>query len=483
MHERSTSDARQEPNNHRCIAGNRCRAKIVENGEPQPAYTEHADVLCDGCHAHYRDGVHRLLADYAMLRETLGDRHAQGGVAVAASPSPVVVINVTSDRLMTEIAEWSGYAADLASAELNVPRPDGGRKLAKVMLEDRRTGKLELSDPKPGSVAESTWEFTRPPESERLEAFVKHVEQNIDLIAATPPDEVQIWFQPRRCEEHSTEIASAKRILEYARSIKDPEEIADARDQLQRAFTHAGTCNECCGWSEDGRYQASQDVEMSGLDVLNKLTHLHRLTREHLGQTKLRHNYAMPCPRCGADVGRDAGSNVVTCDNDQCIKVAGKWSRSSWSEQEYQFLAGMMGDDVAAKFLLGEAYWWLDTLREGVTLIRKNKDLATDPKAAETILEFVDTVLAKHLTPKERKAAADQAAKAIRAADDWAWKREHPYTKPKKRPRKEPRADVPKIPASSLSTVVDTGDIPNPADKLMACREPGCNQVHAGECP
>ncbi|MCX2931379.1 hypothetical protein ORI20_13930 [Mycobacterium sp. CVI_P3] len=482
MFERSTSDARQEPNTHRCIAGARCRAKIIENGEPQPAYTEQTEVLCDGCHAHYRESVHRLLRDYAMLRVTLGERHSKPGAAVSSSPGPGIVIDAASDRLMTEITEWAGYAADVVADVLKIPRPDGERRLAKQL--QRADGKV--IDLEPGSLADVSWEDTRPPEGERLSAYVQLVEQHVDLLAAAPSQDVQIWSQPKRCEEHTDVIASAKRILELARKVGDPDEIKTAAADLQAAHAAAGACEDCCGWTSEGPGgQARQDIRISGLDVLNRLTRLHHLSRQHLGHTKLRHRYPMICPYCGSTVGRDDGETVITCDNKHCTPKG----PSSWTEREYEFVSGWLADDerarLATKWLLTEAYSWLDGIAKVV------HDLETDERlkgseAVQLIVGAIKPHLAHHQKPADRKIATDKAAAKTRQAseEDWSWKRQHPYQKPKKKPKPAAKTTGPAVAVSSRTMVNDDGGLyPDEYTIRPAC--PNCHLTHptGQECP
>ncbi|BBY18269.1 hypothetical protein MLIT_38610 [Mycolicibacterium litorale] len=141
------------------------------------------------------------------------------------------------------------------------------------MLDD------QLSAPVAGSLANSTWQNTKPPECDRRAAYLAIIEPNFARLEISPVDTVQVWAQPQRSRVHGAEIAATHRMLDLARGIKDREEIRDAAEQLQAANAAAGNCNECCGWCKDGRSQASTDVQLSGMDVLLKLTRLHDLTR------------------------------------------------------------------------------------------------------------------------------------------------------------------------------------------------------------
>lgn len=471
MFERSTSDARDNTI-HRCIAGGGCRAKTIENGVSRPALTEGADVLCDGCSGHHREAIRRLPKDYAMLRAALGEHQTRKGDMITSTRTLGVPIDGTSDRLMTEIVEWSEFAADIISVTLNTDRPDGERKLAKIRLDGT------MSDPEPGSVAERSWEQTHPPEADRLAAHIGIVEPHLEKLASQPRQEVQIWAQPKRCEVHTEQVAAAKQMLRLARSVKDGDEIREAMTHLQSVYTSAGACDTCCGWGDLG--QARQDVELSGLDVLNKLTLLHQLTRKHLGHTKLRHYYGMPCPNCGAIVGRDDGTNIVTCANRNCTPKG----PSSWTEREYKLLAGMVADDRTSlqtyRYLLTEAYFRLDGLSQASDIIRRNVFLDTDPNAGRTVLDLIDVALTGHLNPNERRIASDREATLLRQVDEdsWAWKREPTYIPPKRKPHATKTvAPEDRITQSSRTLLTDT--ITHTTGGTH-CYE--CNLIHAGAC-
>lgn len=480
MFERSTADARPDDQPvHRCVAGPRCKASVIENDVKRPAFTEQPDTLCDGCTAHHQSAVKRLTRDYAMLRVTLGERQSRHGETVTSSPTPVILIDATSDRLITELLEWSSYAADLIAEQLGTYAPDGARKLAhEVHLEDR------VEQLQEGSLADRTWEATHPTDAQRLTAYTSSIDTGLHLLAAYPPHDVQVWSQPHRCDDHAAQVAAAKQLLHLARQANDQTEINDAIDALQAAHAEAGICTQCCGWSDDGRSQARQTVTMSGLDVLERLTRTHHLIRQHLGHTKLRVTHSMPCPNCGSTLGQDDGSNVVDCGNQKCTPRG----PSSWTEREYQFLSGMIVDDIktsmTTRWLLTEAYSRLDGLQKLVD------DLAADERfndapAVKLILDAVKPHLAGHLTPDARRIATAKADTVKRQAieDNWAWKREPRYTKPKTKPRKPVRDDVPKYAQSSLTTITDVDE--SIVDQLRIGDQtcPACHLVHRGDCP
>lgn len=461
---------------HTCIANTSCRAAVIENGTRRPAYTEQPDSLCDGCADGYRDDLKRLMRDYAMLRATLGERRRADGAPVHSTPSPAVLVDATSDRLMTEIVEWARFAADRVSDALNTDCPDGTRKLAQIRLDGT------LSGPQDGSLADRQHELSKPPEHKRLDAYLAIVEPHLDLLASLPVEEVHIWAQPKRCDRHAEQVATASRMLELARDAGIRDEIIDATSALQAAFAAAGACDDCCGWDpRPWAGQARQELHVSGLDVLQRLARQHHLTRQHLGQTKLRYRYAMPCPNCGAHIGRDDGATIATCENDECTPKG----PSSWTEREYQLLAGMVGDEervkATTKWLLAEAYARLDQV-SGV-LAKLVGDPVMDMAGAGTIiLQSLTTVMDGHQSADKRKIATDKDATALRQRDQdaWAWKREPRYEKPKRKHRKETKAKPEdRVMPSSRTTITDTID-ERPGRNENHCDT--CQLIHAGDC-
>lgn len=461
---------------HTCIANTACRGSIVDdNGARQPAFTERFDALCDACTNTYRDAIKHLGADYEWLRITLGEHRRGEGAHVHWTPTPGVLIDTTSDRYMTEIVEWAEYAADLVSDALNTDRPDGNRKLAQIRLDSG------LSAPEAGSLADRTSEDRRPPEERRLDAYLAMIEPHIEALAAEPKQTVQIWAQPQRCAEHAEDITAAKRLLELARESERDTDITEASEKLQAACSAAGACDECCGWAHTG--QARQEADISGLDVLQRLVRLHHLIRKHLGQTKLRYKGSFSCPHCGSPVGRDDGTAIWDCENDQCTPKG----RSSWTEYDYRRLSGLVNDEklmrITAKYLLAEAYTRLDNIAD---LLR---DLGADERvnqseAVKLILGAIGPLMDGHVTPEERKIATDKRT-ATQFQDNydenWAWRREPRYEKPKRRRRKPEPVDASKrIAQSSRSTITDTVDVQPLQPNEKYCED--CEYHHAGEC-
>ncbi len=437
---------------HTCIANSACRGTTYETGERGPNTTEHPGTLCEPCTNTYRDAISRLARDYVMLRATLGEHRTTDKAPVHSTPTAGILIDSTSDRYITEIVEWTNYAADVISDLLHTSCPDGSRRPPAIRLDGA------MAEPAVGSLAAWTTGRSRPPESRRLVAYLAMIEPHIETLAAAPKQTVQIWRRPERCDYHAEAVTTARRVLELARETGNQTEITEATDELQAAYSAAGVCDECCGW--DRKYgQARQEAEMSGIDVLQRLTRTHQLIRKHLGQTKLRHRYAMPCPYCGAPIGRDDGDTVFTCENDECTSLG----PSSWTEREYQLMAGMIGDEerakATAKYLLAEAYYRLDNVAHLIGLLNDDKVNAR-AGSGTVIVEALKQRMAGHVDADERdKLATDKRTALLRQVDQdsWAWKREPGYERPKRKARNEPDLDPAKrIAASSLTLVTDT---------------------------
>lgn len=185
----------------------------------------------------------------------------------------------------------------------------------------------------------------------------------------------------------------------------------------------------------------------------------------------------MPCPRCGGRVGRDDGQTIVTCDDrEQC--------KSSWTEREYQFLAGLITreryDMEITKYLLAEAYARLDDIQRRLGKLTDD-DLAL-PGAGTVIAEAVRQAIDGHKTPEQRAITTNRKATEQRqdAEDTWTWGPNEPrYQRPKPRPKKAHRPAGPPIHPSSLLTIIDT-DETAALNGRIAC--PECHLIHPGDC-
>lgn len=216
-----------------------------------------------------------------------------------------------------------------------------------------------------------------------------------------------------------------------------------------------------------------ETVQLVGVDVAFDLVDLHNQARAELGLTRLRHRYEMPCPNCGAQVGRDDGTTIVDC----------KRCNSAWTEREYQFLVGLITherlDMLILKYLLAEAYSRLDSLREAADIMRKHENLDADGLVA---LDIIDAALGDHKPPADRVVATDRKAAAERQGADDIWQygdRPETYVPPKRKPKPQREPVKEPIAAASLSTLVDIDEDAVLNDKPR-CE---CNLIHAGECP
>lgn len=229
-------------------------------------------------------------------------------------------------------------------------------------------------------------------------------------------------------------------------------------------------------WARFG--ETRELVEYTGADIALQLADLHHQTRAELGLTRLRHRYPMPCPRCGGRVGRDDGETIITCDEDP--------KNHSWTEREYQFLAGLITrerlDMEITKWLLAEAYARLDDIQRRLNLITEANTAALElPGSGAIVVEAMRQAIDGHKTPDKRAIATDRKTTQQRQTteDAWTWQNESPYRPPKPRKKATRPPGAPKIAASSLLTVIDT-DEQAALNGQLKCTH--CNLMHAGDC-
>lgn len=473
---------------HQCLAESACRGSKIVDGERQPALTEQPDTLCQACHDAITSAVHQLPKDWAQLHHTIGERAHTDGPKISSTPTAVILINTRKEALMTSIVEAADRAAAVISDALNTEQPTGRRK--------------PPPDAEIGSVAWRAAEKINPVDAQKLKAAIAITEPHIDLLAAAGEQVALVWKTPRRCTTHANMIGSAetmlamalrmddfgnaniKQIRAYLRDrLKRPIESTALpyRDKLRAAFRDAGQCDNCGGWCDNG--QARELTTLTGIDIALQLLDLHHQTRAEVGKTRLRHRYAMPCPHCGGRVGRDDGQTIVDCD--KC--------KSSWTEREYKFLAGLIVDErqdmEITKYLLAEAYARLDKIANLVKTGANLNDGTLELPGAGTILnDFITQALDGHKPPAERAIATDKKTTVIRAdeQDTWQWgQRSTPYKPPKPKRRKPitTTATKPATPVhpSSRSTLVDI-DINDDVDTIRGLVCDKCHLVHAGQC-
>lgn len=410
---------------YRCLAGAACREANTTDTGRHAATTINPNTLCPACHTHITNAVKQLPRDWAELRAALGERSNTTGTKIRSTPTPAIPISTRKEALMAAIVDMTDRAAAIVSDQLHTGQPATyhGRGI--------------------------------PTHAEHVvRASIAIVEPNINHLAAAPAEPMMIWAKPRRCDTH-------QKLIEVAEAWTNPIKRQDA---VQRAYAAAGACDDCNGWGHYGQERTL--VERSGLDIALELVELHNQTRAELGKTRLRHTYPMPCPRCGGRVGRDDGHTIITCDRDTC--------RASWTEREYQFLAGLITrerlDMEILKWLLAEAYARLDDAQQRLNKLTP-EDLAL-PGAGLVIAEAMNQAIAGHPTPEQRAITTDQKTTTQRQTteDNWTWRNETPYhpTKPKHH-KKATRPAGPPI-----------EELTNPNDATKAC--PECNLVHAGQC-
>lgn len=473
-----------ESSSLRCLAGPSCRQAITVDGDRLGAMNEHPNTLCQTCDKAIRSAIRQLPRDWAELRAALGERSTTTGAKVSSTPTPAMPISARREALMAEIVDLADHAADIVSEQLDIQRGSALRK--------------PPADAEEGSIAWNAAEHTRAEPQKTLAAAVALIEPHIELLAAAPEQPTLAWKSPRRCAFHAAWIEAAERQLAHAMKMpgladaepkgirkflrtkfrlkaKHPAKVRDNLDALNDAYRSAGGCEHCGGWCKDG--QAREIIEHTGAEILQQLINLHHQARAELGHTRLRHRYPMPCPRCGGRVGRDDGETIITCDNrDNC--------KSSWTEREYQFLAGLITrerlDMEITKWLLAEAYARLDDIQRRLNLINENDAAALKlPGSGQIVVEAMRQAIDGHKTPEQRAITTgrNDTQKRQTQEDNWAWQNETPYRPPKPKPHKRATRPpgAPTIAASSLTTLIDTDEHAalNARVARVACS--GCN--------
>jgi ribosomal protein L37AE/L43A len=448
---------------HRCITGTRCRGR---DGDGRPANTERPGTLCDACLAAHTDAISRLLRDYAMLYATIGERHAASGETVKSSRTPGIPINVHADRVMAEIVEWAQRGAIVVARQLNTALPaTSGRKLPPA----RDPGTHKPITAEPGSIADRTARRTVPTDVSVLHGYLRLIEPHIEDLAYEPTHRTLAWARPERCAEHQAQIDIAEAELA---AINDDE----SRAALERARLAAANCDPCNGWGTNG--QAFGITYVTGLAIVERLTELHHTARQHLGHTRLRHRFDMPCPNCHAQtVGRDNGQAIIDC----------RTCEYAWTEREYKLLVGMHVEDELEETVLrpqlDEANGRLDSIADLAAKLT-NPDEVNAPGAGGIILDAIRKIMDGHQPPEQRTIGYDVAStiEQQRAEDDWTWKHEEPYKKPRRKSKKTVAEGIPTIAQSSRSLLNDDGGL-YPDEYAIGPACPTCNLIHTGECP
>ena len=406
------STADARPDPHRCIAASRCRSTTG----PLAALTEQPGTLCEPCLTALANAIKQLPADWEELRRALGERRTTDSAAVKSTPTPAAPINVTRAALMSDIVDRAQSAAEIVSDQLGIDPPTGRRNTAPPILVNGNETR-----PKPDTPAWTAETAVTPDALQSLRAYLAIIEPHIDKLAAAGDTVLNTW-------------------------------------------------NET---SEDRKREL---VETTGLDIALDLADTHHRTRAELGKTRLRHKYGFPCPRCGAELGRDDGTNIVDCKGESC--------RASWTEREFKFLQGLElegREKEISKWLLTEAYTRLDGLTSVIHTLESDEQLR-DIEAVKIILTALKPHLDGHTPAHDREIATDNNATKQRQLeeDNWSWRNETPY-RPPKRKKAKPKPP-PEITYTKSSLALDAPiHLPRPEDRRdKACRQ--CNMIHAGDC-
>jgi hypothetical protein len=429
----------------RCLAGPACRAADTVGDERLGAVTATASTLCEPCEKHFTGCVAKLPTDWEELRAALGERSPAKNAAVRSTPTPAIPVSVAKEALMSEIVEMADIAATVVSGLLNTDRPTGRRNTAPTFAVGAEEVRV-----KPGTPAAHAEARARAAALQQLRACVAMVEPNLTALAAAPTEAVQRWDK-------------------QGEGTEDPIEYGDDGQPVKgrgRVFT-----------------------EMTGIDIILALKEVHDRTRAELGKTRLRHKMGS-CPRCGHPVGRDDGTTIIDCRNDNCTPQG----RSAWPEREFHYLQGLILDEHkrnAKGWLLDESYQRLDKLQELVDSMAGDERIDL-PGAGAIILERITKILTDgvkdadgkpigHQRPRDRAIATDLASAKAREVEDWqwSWTNEAPYRPPKRKPRKPKPEPKHRYASSSLSLLVDI-DEDAVENATLKCDD--CNLVHTGAC-
>ncbi|OBK22547.1 hypothetical protein [Mycobacterium asiaticum] len=295
-----------------------------------------------------------------------------------------------------------------------------------------------------------------------------------------PPTETRLHDKTIRLEEGSPAWNAAEAVHPEDRQILDA-----AIRLVEPNINHlaAAPAEPHIIWNKHG--ETRELVEYTGIDIALRLVELHHQARAELGLTRLRHRYPMPCPNCGGRVGRDDGETIITCDDrDNC--------KSTWTEREYQFLAGLITrerlDMEILKYLLAEAYARLDAVQQRINVLSDidawvaEAELPAEAAViGQLIAESFDEAIAGHLTPAQRAitTARKDTEQRQTSEDTWAWGNEPRYQRPRPKPKKATRPAGPPVHPGSLSTLIDIDETAALAGQI-ACTE--CNLTHRGDC-
>lgn len=448
MFEKSTSDARPTiADAHRCLAGAHCRDAATLDNQRVGKPVEQPNTLCPPCAGAITSAVEQLPKDWNELHRALGERSGAANTHVKSSRTPALPISTTKIALMADIVDLADRAATITAAALStdehpIDPPSGRRNTAPKILVPDENGKRQPTAPAEDSPAWTAETAVHPDALQTLRACLALILPNLDTLAAAPAESFTVWDRPGE---------------ETDEPLRTDPETGQPISHKGRIFT-----------------------DITGLTALLDLADAHHRTRAELGKTKLRHKYGFPCPRCGSEVGRDDGTTIVSCNNQQCTAQG----PSSWTEREFKFLQGLELEGrqtEITKWLLTEAYSRLDGLQALITNLETD-EATRDIEAVQLILGAIKPHIAGHAKPADRQIATTKADTEARQLeeDGWSWRNESPW-RPPKRKKQKPKPP-PEITYAPSSLALDAPiHLPGPGDhRGRAC--PDCNCIHAGEC-
>lgn len=357
---------------HRCAWGPRCVNPDIReiNPETNRAIRRGAVItdgpLCAACLDKLRMAVKGLPRDYQRISEAIGERRPADGAKVARTAAPEIPINPYREMLLARIVDLADRAADIVECELHMTG------------KNRRRG----DQPAVAGRGYAAVRESKPDGATTVDRAVSVLLPTLDVLVESGKDWHMVWAP-----------------------------IPDGDKEWDR-YEHG---------------QPRDIVELDGLDVALQIVDLSRAVYDEMGLARLRHHEPMPCPAvnhtgkaCGAyTVGRNDGRAEYDCTT--CGAV--------WPEREYDWLVGRVLDEIQEQeemkvltYLLGEAYWRLDTLRirlealRDVDLVALLSDPSNDPAQVMLVIieqlgEVLSSGISPHPTPEERHAATDPSKK------------------------------------------------------------------------
>ena len=235
MFEQSTSDARQDEPDHRCLASRECRnAEQIddpETGKPvrRGALTTRPETLCDSCTRAVVYAIDDMTETWITLHISLGDESRRANnQRVTASRNPPININTDIDATKAAIVEWL-IAAAAPIAEL-----------------------IGTADPAPRNNSDTQHAAT-------VLKCTRILKPRVHELIALPPGEVTVWLKASETEYPGERVY-----------------ISD------NGIPHHGTSVRT----------------MSGAEIALRLVETRRRARTLLALTNPNDKLTLPCPAC-----------------------------------------------------------------------------------------------------------------------------------------------------------------------------------------